>query len=230
LFGEGGEGIWPVAQGAAAVEAGMTTEIAVVLDRSGSMAGIVADTIGGFNTFLTKQQAEPGECRLTLVQFDHEYLVTVAAADIRHVAPLTADTYVPRGTTALLDAMGRTIDGLGARLAHMPTVTRPTQVIVAVITDGFENASTQYTREQVFAKVRHQETHYRWTFLYLGANQDAIAVGRDLGIPHTHAVMFTASPAGMRNSYDIVSDKFSQLRSVGTMTAVTDEERVKAAE
>jgi uncharacterized protein YegL len=211
----------------------MRTEIAVILDRSGSMEKIAADTIGGFNTFLKKQQAEPGEAHLTLVQFDHEYLVTVPAADIQHVAPLTTSTYVPRGSTALLDAMGRTIDGLGARLAHMPKALRPDHVIVAVITDGEENASTTCTREQVFAKVRHQEATYQWQFVYLGANQDAIAVGRELGIPHTHAVMFAATATGMRASYDIVSDKMSDLRSMtrgATMTAFSDEERVKAAE
>ena len=125
------------------------TEIAFVLDRSGSMNPIAADAIGGFNTFLASQQSLPGEARLTLVLFDHEYLVTHNNVDIRSVPPLHSAAYLPRGMTALLDAVGRTIDDVGARLATTPEEQRPAKMIVAILTDGQATAS----RDDSFASL-----------------------------------------------------------------------------
>ena len=119
---------------------------------------------------------------VTLAQFDNEYEVVYLREPVRQAPRLTAETYVPRGTTALLAAIGRTIDELGARLAAMSAGERPGKVIFVIVTDGLENASRTYTREQVFERIRHQADVYGWEFVYLGAKQDAIAAGAMVGI------------------------------------------------
>jgi Mg-chelatase subunit ChlD len=130
-----------------------SADITVVLDRSGSMASIASDVVGGFNHFVTDQQVQPGECRLTLVQFDHECEVVYAGRPIAEAPSLTAETFEPRGTTALLDAIGRTIDATGERLRALPEPDRPDRVLLVVITDGLENASIDYNRSRVFDMI-----------------------------------------------------------------------------
>ncbi len=188
------------------------TEIAFVLDRSGSMNPIAADAIGGFNTFLAAQQALPGQARLTLVLFDHEYLVPHNNVDIHAVPPLDATTYVPRGMTALLDAVGRTIDDAGARLAATPEAERPAKVIVAILTDGQENASRDYTFVKVAAMIKHQQEKYSWEFVFLAANQDAIAAAGALSIREQDAIAFAATPQGVRQAHMAVSDRVTLAR------------------
>ena len=121
------------------------TEIISIVDRSGSMQSILDDAIGGFNTFLAAQQRQPGEAKLSLILFDHEYQVVQQAVDIQQVEPLNQDTYVPRGSTALLDAVGKTIDAVGERLAATAESERPSQVIISILTDGYENARQTYS-------------------------------------------------------------------------------------
>lgn len=142
----------------------------VILDRSGSMEACRDDTIGGFNAFLREQQAEGGT--LSLIQFDHEYMVVYPATPITAVQPLTAQTFVPRGGTALLDAIGKTIKDVDPD-------TRPT---VVILTDGQENSSKEYTKAHIKDLIE-QKTKEGWTFVYLGANQDAFAEAGHLGIP-----------------------------------------------
>ena len=180
-------------------------ELVVVLDRSGSMEAIRDDALGGFNAFVESQRAVPGDARLTLVLFDHTYDVVHDAVPLESVPALKRKTYVPRGTTALLDAMGRAIDDAGRRLAATPEPERPGKVIVAVLTDGMENASRRYTRAQVFDRVTHQRERYGWDFVFLAANQDAIATGTDLGMLADDAVGFAATPMGMRSAFDTMS-------------------------
>jgi len=206
----------------------MTTEIAMVLDRSGSMESIAEDTIGGVNAFLAAQRALPDPCTVTLVQFDHEYDVVYHAVPVGRVAPLTSQTYVPRGSTALLDAIGRTIDALGTRLANMQRGDRPARVMVVIVTDGQENASHVVTRQQVFDKITHQRDVYKWEFVFLGANQDAIAVAATYAIPHTNTMTYAASSAGTKAVYDVMADKVSSFRSTGNFTAFTHAERTQA--
>jgi hypothetical protein len=122
------------------------TDVTVILDRSGSMEAIQSDVIGGFNRFLRDQQHESGECRLTLVQFDDQYDVVYTARSIADAPRLMDHTFQPRGSTALLDAIGRTIDATGARLAALSESNRPDRVMLVIVTDGLENASTEYTR------------------------------------------------------------------------------------
>ncbi len=200
--------------------------IAVVLDRSGSMESIRESTIEGFNEFLQGQKAVPGEATLTLVQFDNEYQVHHDATPLAGVPPLNDGTYVPRGSTALLDAIGRTINTLGARLAATPERDRPSRVLFTIITDGMENASQEFSREKIFDMITHQRERYGWQFMFLAANQDAIASGRDMGIDPAHAAKFNATAGSSRKAFGMMSDKAMYSRAFSApMPEFSDAER-----
>jgi hypothetical protein len=172
------------------------THISIVLDRSGSMGSVKADTIGGFNAFLVQQKSAPGEATLTLAQFDNEYDLLADFAPIGSVQPLTDQTYVPRGSTALLDAIGRTINQTGKRLAALLDAERPAHVIVVIMTDGEENSSNAFSRSQIFSMISHQREAYAWEFVFIGANQDAIGTGASLGIAGGNSIAYAATSAG----------------------------------
>lgn len=188
------------------------TEIVCVIDRSGSMHSIRSDAIGGFNSFLDSQKQEAGEAKLTLVLFNHEYEQVHNGVAIQKVKPLNDATYVPAGMTALLDAVGRTIDDVGLRLSRMPEKERPSKVIMAILTDGLENASKDYTRDRIFDMIEHQRHKYNWEFVFLGANQDAIATARTLSIDAQDTVNFSATGKGIRDVYGSLSKRVSQTR------------------
>ena len=152
------------------------TEIVCVLDRSGSMESIVDDAIGGFNTFLKTQQETPGEARMSVVLFDHEYDLLYRGKALADIPPFNSLTFVPRGSTALFDALGRTIQEVGVRLAALAEVERPNKVLFVILTDGQENASKNYTGQQIKEMITHQLNVYQWEFLFFAANQDAFAV------------------------------------------------------
>lgn len=189
------------------------TEIAFILDRSGSMQSVAQAAVSGFNEFLRDQQAAPGQARLTLVLFDNEYLVPVDNIPIAEAIRLNSDTYIPRGCTALLDAIGETIDRLGKRLEQTPEAQRPGQVIVPILTDGFENASERYTWKQIAAMIKHQTEVYKWEFLFLGANQDAIATAANLSIVASNAATYCADEIGTRTTQRATSRKTTALRA-----------------
>ena len=189
------------------------SEILCIVDRSGSMASIRSEAIGGFNAFLESQKQEAGEANLTLVLFDNEYKVVCRGTAIGKVQPLSDKTFVPRGTTALLDAMGRTIDDAGKRLADMPDEQRPETVIVAVLTDGMENASSDYSQAQIAEIIRHQKENYNWQFVFLAANQDAIATAERLSINRTDAMSFNSDSAGTRMAFRKMSCMVSERRT-----------------
>jgi hypothetical protein len=190
------------------------TDIVVLLDRSGSMESIRADTIGGLNRFLKDQQALPGEARFTLYQFDSVgFDKTVDYQPVRDVRPLTEADFQPRAMTPLLDAMARTIMETGQRLEATPEPERPDRVVMVIVTDGQENVSREFTKAQVLEKVKHQTDIYGWMFLYLGANQDGIAVGQGLGINTQHAATYAATAKGVHASYQAVSNMVRQRRS-----------------
>ncbi len=189
-----------------------SAEIICIIDRSGSMQSIRSDAIGCFNAFLDQQKKEPGSARLTLVMFNSVYDVVLKRVPLEEVLDLTEETYVPMGTTALLDAMGKTIDSVATRLMETPEDKRPERVIFAILTDGQENASTSYTRSQVFEKIsRHREAN-GWEFTFLAANQDAIVVGRSLGIPAADSHSFGATPDGIKAAYQTLSSEVSRKR------------------
>lgn len=149
-------------------------EIIVALDRSGSMSTVRNDTIGGFNTFVSDQRREAkGDVKLTLVQFDDQYEINYNGMPIQDVSPLTEATYTPRGMTALLDAVGKTINTVGDRLAKTPENERPSLVIFVTLTDGQENASKEFKLAQIKTMITHQTEKYNWQFLFLGADQNS---------------------------------------------------------
>ena len=204
-------------------------ELAFILDRSGSMSSMAADAIEGFNFFLHEQQHAQGHARLTLVLFDDEYLVPIESIPVEEVVPLDHTTYVPRNSTALLDAIGRTIDELGARLDALPEAARPGKVIVTILTDGLENASVHETWRTVSQRIRHQTEKYAWEFLFLGANQDAIATAAQLHIATGNAATYHADGIGIRSTARSISRKSSALRARAAGVANAEEEQAAAA-
>ena len=189
------------------------TEIISLVDRSGSMQSILDDAIGGFNTFLRSQQDQPGEAKLSLILFDHEYQIVHQAVDIQQVEPLNQDTYVPRGSTALLDAVGKTIDAVGERLAATAESEKPSQVIVSILTDGYENASQTYSKPKVAEMIQHQTEKYNWAFEFQAANMDAFAAAKELSIVPDRVVQFEATSEGVRDAFDQQSQRISAMRS-----------------
>lgn len=170
--------------------------IAVVLDRSGSMSAVVRPTIDGFNEFVKKQREVPGEATLLLAQFDDEYEV-VFEKSLPDVPELTDKTFVPRGTTALYDAIGRTIQNVGRSLEARPENERPSKVIFVIITDGFENASKDFGQAKIKEMIGHQKSVYSWDFVFLGANQDAILTAAGFGIGRGSALTYNSNPTSV---------------------------------
>jgi uncharacterized protein YegL len=204
------------------------TEIAFILDRSGSMNSCQQTAIAGFNQFLNDQQKTEGLAKLTLVLFDDEYLVAVSSIPVQEVVPLNDDTYQPRGCTALLDAIGKTVDDLGLRLAALAEKDRPGQVIVAILTDGLENASQRFNWKEIAGKIKHQTDTYKWIFLFLGANQDAIATAANLSIAAKNAATYVADDAGSKASQAAFSRKMTALRR-SSMDIASVSEKLDAA-
>jgi hypothetical protein len=177
--------------------------ISVILDRSGSMSSIASDIVGGFNEFLADQRRRPGEARITLVQFDGEapFEVLIDAADLRRVADLAPDAYRPRGMTPLYDAVGHMIEridsGIGKRKRqHL----EPEDHVVAVVTDGLENASRRHSRRTVFDLIEDRRKD-GWVFVFLGANQDSYATGEGLAVAPGNRADWAPTPEGSRKMW-----------------------------
>lgn len=190
------------------------THITVLLDRSGSMEKIASDTIGGFNTFLKKNQDAPGKCTLTLVEFDSQSIDTIIlGGPILRAKPLTDKTFQPRAETPLYDAIGKTIETTGEFLSEIPRDERPEKVIFVIITDGLENASIRYGLEKVQTMIRHQKEIYNWQFVFLGANIDSHAVGRQMNVLRSHTMNFAANATGVAAAYCSTADNAVKFRS-----------------
>ena len=190
------------------------TALLLVIDRSGSMSTIRDDMVGGLTELLRNQAAEPGRATVDVVLFDDRIETTV-------VVRIEVE---PRGRTALHDALGRSIDAFGARLAALNEADRPGTVIVVVATDGRENASREFTGEQVRAMVERQQHEYAWDFVFLGANQDAVTTGGALGFRAENALDFDADSGGAQAVTVSASAHISRLRT-GTRTGFTPDER-----
>lgn len=186
------------------------TDITVVLDRSGSMGSCRNDVVGGLNAFVEEQKKQPGEALYTLVQFDNQYDFVHKGIPIKDVPPVD---FQPRGGTALLDAIGRAIVETGERLDAIPEDQRPGIVIFAILTDGHENASREYSRERIKEMIEHQSSVYKWAFTYLGANQDAFAVAGGLGISSASASNY--SSCNTSSVFAAVSSRVSGARAGG---------------
>jgi len=171
------------------------THIVVILDRSGSMQMIDKDTTGGFNAFVDEQKKAPGRCTMTLIRFDTEYKADYVDKPIADVP--TLKSVEPRGNTALYDAIGKGINELGEKLRNTPEDQRPGRVVFVILTDGQENSSKEFTREQIKDMVEHQTKKYNWAFTYLGANQDAVLTGTSMGFSAGTSMTYTTNNAAL---------------------------------
>ena len=201
------------------------TEILFLLDRSGSMAHLTEAAISGFNNFLRDQSAAPGIARLTLLLFDDQFEYPITSLPHPEITPLDTTVYTARGCTALLDAIGTGIDQLGQRLATLPEAERPATVIVAILTDGQENASTVYHWADINHRIRHQTEKYNWQFLFLGANQDAIATASRVGIQAANSANWTADAHGLDATNASLSRKARAMRKFASQQSLAPEEQ-----
>ncbi len=192
-----------------------TMHMAVILDRTGSMESIRDDTIGGFNAFLEKQQAEPGKATLTLVQFDSQdpYEVMNKFAPVAEVRRLTRETYVPRARTPLLDAMGRGINDLEESLAKLPAKERPARVVMVVITDGQENASHEFTKGQVEKMIKEKQEKANWQFVFLSADLAAVSDAVQSGVRMCASMAFDKDTKGTMAAWLSTSERISDYRA-----------------
>lgn len=194
------------------------TELVFILDRSGSMYGLEQDTIGGFNSMLTKQKSLDGECRITTVLFDHQYTLFHDRIDIQAVSPMTKKDYNVGGSTALLDAMGTTIDKLIRVQRHTAEGYRAQKVIFVIITDGEENSSRKYSYDQVRAKIEHEKEAYGWEFIFLGANMDAVKTASQFGIHADRAAEYVPDAVGTTLNFEMMSNAVSEFRQCSTIS------------
>jgi uncharacterized protein YegL len=199
------------------------TELVFILDRSGSMSGLESDTIGGFNAMLTKQQAEPGDCRITTVLFDGEYEILHDRLDLKAVSPITEREYFVRGNTALLDAVGKTINKIGNAQKVSKPEYRADKVLFVITTDGMENASREYTYAKVKSQIERQKTKYGWEFIFLGANIDAAEVADSFGIDRSRAQNFHNDGEGVELNYRVVSETVAQFRAAPVGSSLSDD-------
>ncbi|MBF0101651.1 MAG: VWA domain-containing protein [Desulfobacterales bacterium] len=188
------------------------SEIICIIDRSGSMGSIKNDAIGGFNTFLEEQKKLPEEATLTYIQFDTEYEVVHENKPLKDIQPINETIYIPRGATALLDAIGKTIDSTGKRLSNIPEEKRPEKVIVAILTDGEENSSSVYNLSKIKQMIQHQKEKYSWEFIFLAANQDAFSEAMKIGIDTKDAFDFSPTGTGVKEAYATMSSRVKMFR------------------
>lgn len=195
------------------------TSINVIIDASGSMSHLAHDTVGNFNTFLKEQKAFPGEAVFTLCTFNTSHNLVHDFVKITDVPDLNVKAYTPMGGTALLDAMGTTIESVGRRLAAMPEEERPSKVIFLVITDGHENSSHKYDSTQIKSMVEHQKDVYSWEFVFMGANIDAFAEGVNMGFTASNTLNYVPTAAGTQQLYSSISSSMTNYRSSNSSRA-----------
>lgn len=200
------------------------TEIVFILDRSGSMAGLEADTIGGFNSLIQKQKREDGKAVVSTVLFDDKCEVLHDRKDLIEIAPLTEEDYYVRGCTALLDAVGGAIHHIGNVHKYARAEDRPERTLFIITTDGMENASRKYGYEKVKRMIERQKERYGWEFLFLGANMDAVSVAGRFGIAPERAVRFHCDEKGTELNYRVLSETIANVRCGAPMGASWKEE------
>ncbi|WP_413299616.1 vWA domain-containing protein [Bacillus sp. 1P10SD] len=189
------------------------TELVFILDKSGSMAGLEADTIGGYNAMLAKQQKAEGEAIVTTAVFNHHYDLLHDRINVIGISPITEDDYEVGGTTALLDAIGFTIQKIVNVQKRTSEEEQADKVLFVITTDGMENASHEFTADKIKKMVQHQKDKYSWEFLFLGANIDAVTTAARFGIEEDFAVDYHADEVGTQLNYEAVNEAVSNLRS-----------------
>lgn len=198
------------------------TELVFILDRSGSMSGLEADTIGGFNSMLERQKKETGEAYVSVVLFDDQTEVLYDRADIRKIEPMNDRQYYVRGCTALLDAVGGAIHHIGNVHKYAREEDVPEKTLFIITTDGMENASHRYSYDKVRNMIEHQKEKYQWEFLFLGANIDAISVAGRFGIDRSRAVRYEHDAKGTRLNYKVMSEVVSSARRARSAKKMSD--------
>ncbi len=189
------------------------TELVFILDRSGSMAGLEKDTIGGFNAMIEKQRGAEGEAIISTVLFDNTSAVIHDRVSLDKIEPMTGEQYFVRGCTALLDAVGGAIHHIGNVHKYAREEDRPEHTLFVITTDGMENASSRYSLAQVKEMIERQKSKYGWEFLFLGANIDAVETAGRMGIKPDRAVKYHSDSEGTRLNYDVVADAICCMRS-----------------
>ncbi len=192
-------------------------EVVFILDRSGSMCGLEADTIGGFNSTLKSQKAEPGEVVWSTVLFDDKHEVIHDRVPIQEVKELTEEEYYVRGCTALLDAIGRAIHHIRNVHKYARNEDVPGKTMFVITTDGMENASIEYTYDKVKKMIEKEKEKYGWEFIFLGANMDAVSVAGRMGISADRSATFINDSKGIQKNYSAVTQALSHLRSTGSI-------------
>ena len=189
------------------------THICIVLDASGSMSSIESDIKGSFNTFLDKQREEPGKTVFDLFQFSDEVERLVKSADLALFKDDLMAKYTCSGMTALNDAVCTAIDTMGREFSEMPESERPENVLCVIITDGEENASKEFSTDDVKKRIQHQQDVYKWEFLFLAANQGAFETGETIGLSNAYCADFDATPEGIREVYSMALAAVTGIRN-----------------
>lgn len=192
-------------------------ELVFILDRSGSMSSLETDTIGGFNSMIKSQKSVDGECIVTTVLFDDRYELLHDRINLKGISPLTEKEYYVRGTTALLDAVGRTINKIASVQRNTAEEERAEKVLFIITTDGYENASREYSYDKVKAMIEKERDRYGWEFLFLGANIDALETAEKFGISKDKAADYHADGEGTRVTYQAMDQAVRTLREQKTM-------------
>ncbi|MGD9901570.1 MAG: hypothetical protein AB7S44_03430 [Spirochaetales bacterium] len=191
------------------------TELIFILDKSGSMGGLEKDTIGGFNSLIEKQKSVAGDANITTVLFDNSYSVIHKRVPIKQLQPLTENEYFVGGSTALLDAMGITIEDISDEIADLVEDEKPEKVVVVTVTDGEENSSRAFNLSQIRKIVKEKTKKDKWEFLFLGANINAIHCASNLGIGAKMASNYSASTEGVKSNYASISKALQSYRENG---------------
>ena len=195
------------------------TEIVFILDRSGSMAGLESDTIGGFNSMIEKQKRESGEALISTVLFDNFSEVIHDRVDVQKISPMTDREYYVRGCTALLDAIGGAIHHIGNVHKYARPEDVPEHTMFVITTDGMENASRMYSAEKVKSMIERQKEKYGWEFLFLGANIDAVETAKHFGIGADRAVRYHSDSEGTELNFRVMSEAISAVRASASLSA-----------
>ena len=194
------------------------TELVFILDRSGSMSGLESDTIGGYNAMLRKQAEADGEVVLTTVLFDDAFELLHDRINLKAIMPMTDRDYFVRGSTALLDAVGKSIQKIVNVQKGTLEDERPEKTIFVITTDGLENASREYSYEKIRTLIEHQREKEGWEFIFLGANIDAVSEAKRFGIDKSRAAQFHNDQEGVELNYAVVSEAVMELRTHNTIS------------
>ncbi|QWC00215.1 VWA domain-containing protein [Mycoplasmatota bacterium] len=193
------------------------TEMIFILDRSGSMAGLEEDTIGGFNSLIDKQKKLEGQAKVSTVLFNHETSVLHDQLDIRYINSMTLDKYYVGGSTALLVAVGSSIRHIRRVYAETLKEERPSKVVFVITTDGMENCSKNYSYKTVKSMIEETKKKYDWEYIFLGANINAIDEARKFGIHSDRAAKYHSNKIGTKKNYEAIDEAITSLRMTNTM-------------